>query len=169
MPSRVPQTRTSDRDETGQDDFEQRMAGVSRLPGRGRLVEETVVRARQRATVRERSPGVKPAGAVGSPGTGPRLKIGPVAGLNRRQVAALRPRHHRAGKARSAGRGAWRVARGTRTVVERARNPPARAGMRARSAQTRGPGGILRAAAPASQCGFRAFIVPPGSIRLSAR
>jgi len=90
MPSRVPQTRTSDRDETGQDDFEQRMAGVSRLPGRGRLVEDTVVRARQRATVRERSPGVKPAGAVGSAGTGSRIEIGSVAGLNRRQADALR-------------------------------------------------------------------------------
>ena len=90
MPSRVPRTRTDDRDETGQDDFEQRMAGVSRLPGRGRLVEETVVRARQCATVRERSPRGRRAGAAGSAGTGSRIEIGSVAGLNRRQAEALR-------------------------------------------------------------------------------
>ena len=90
MPSRVPQTRTDDPDETGQDDFEQRMAGVSRLPGRGRLVEEAVVRARQGATVRERPPGGKRAEAAGSARTGSRLEIGSVAGLNRRQADALR-------------------------------------------------------------------------------
>lgn len=66
------------------------MAGVSRLPGRGRLVEEAVVRARQGATVREPSPGGKRAGAAGSARTGSRIEIGSVAGLNRRQAEALR-------------------------------------------------------------------------------
>lgn len=82
MPSRVTQTRTDDGDETGQDDFEQRMAGVSRLPGRDRLVEDTVVKARHGATVRERR--------AGSARRGPRIEIGSVAGLNRRQAEALR-------------------------------------------------------------------------------
>jgi len=66
------------------------MAGVSRLPGRGRLVEEAVVRARQGAAVRERPPGGKRAGEAGSARTGSRIKIGSVAGLNRRQANALR-------------------------------------------------------------------------------
>lgn len=90
MPSRVPQTPTDDRDETGQDDFEQRMAGVSRLPGRGRLVEEAVVRARHGATVRERRASDRPGGKAGSAGRGSRIEIGSVAGLNRRQADALR-------------------------------------------------------------------------------
>lgn len=90
MPSRAPQTRTDDQDETGQDDFEQQMTGVSRLPGHGRLVEETVVRARQGAAVRERPPGEQRAGAAGSARTGSRIEIGSVAGLNRRQADALR-------------------------------------------------------------------------------
>ena len=82
MPSRVPRTRTDDRDESGQDDFEQRMAGVSRLPGRDRLVEDTVVRARHSAAVRE--------GRTGSARRGARIEIGSVAELNRRQADALR-------------------------------------------------------------------------------
>jgi len=90
MPSRVPRTRTDDRDETGQDDFEQRMAGVSRLPARGRLVEETVVRARHGATVRERRASGKRGEEAGSAGRGSRIEIGSVAGLNRRQADALR-------------------------------------------------------------------------------
>ena len=90
MPSRLPQTRTDDRDATGQDDFEQRMAGVSRLPGRGRLVEEAVVRARHDATVRERRASGKLGGEAGSAGRGSRIEIGSVAGLNRRQADALR-------------------------------------------------------------------------------
>ena len=90
MPSRVPQTQTDDPDETGQDDFEQRMAGVSRLPGRGRLVEEAVVRARHSAAVRERRASDTPGGEAGSAGRGSRIEIGSVAGLNRRQADALR-------------------------------------------------------------------------------
>lgn len=82
MPSRVPRTRTGDRDESGQDDFERQMAGVSRLPGRDRLVEGTVVKARHGAAVRE--------GRTGSPPRGSRIEIGSVAGLNRRQADALR-------------------------------------------------------------------------------
>ena len=82
MPSRVTQTGTDDRDETGQDDFEQRMAGVSRLPGRDRLVEDTVVKALHGAAVRERR--------AGSQRRGSRIEIGSVAGLNRRQAEALR-------------------------------------------------------------------------------
>ena len=82
MPNRVTQTRTDDRDETGQDEFEQRMAGVSRLPGRDRLVEDTVAKARHGAAVRERR--------AGSARTGSRIEIGSVAGLNRRQADALR-------------------------------------------------------------------------------
>jgi len=66
------------------------MSGVSRLPGRGRLVEEAVVRARQGATVREDSPGEKRTGAAGLAGTGSLIEIGSVAGLNRRQADALR-------------------------------------------------------------------------------
>lgn len=89
MPGRVTQTRPDDRDETGQDDFEQRMAGVSRLPGRGRLVEDTVVRARQGGEVRERRPG-KGAGKPGSARRGSRIVVGSVAGLKRRQADALR-------------------------------------------------------------------------------
>ena len=83
-------SRTDDRDETGQDDFEERMAGVSRLPERGRLVEETVVRARHDAAVRERRAGGKRAGKAGSAPTGSRIEIGSVAGLTRRQADALR-------------------------------------------------------------------------------
>ena len=80
--SRVTQTRPDDRDETGQDDFEQRMAGVSRLPGRGRLVEDTVIRAHHGGAVRERR--------AASARKGPRIEIGSVAGLKRRQADALR-------------------------------------------------------------------------------
>ena len=90
MPSRVPQARSDDRDETGQDDFEQRMSGVSRLPGRGRLVEETVVRARHGAAVRERPAHGKRVGEDGSSPRASRIEIGSVAGLNRRQADALR-------------------------------------------------------------------------------
>ena len=90
MPSRVSQTRTDDRDETGQDEFEQRMGDVSRLPGRDRLVEETVVRARHGGVVRERRAGGKQAGKAGSAGRGTRIEIGSVTGLNRRQADALR-------------------------------------------------------------------------------
>lgn len=90
MPSRVPQTRTDDRDETGPDDFEQRMAGVSRLPGRGHLVEEAVVGARHGAAVRERRASDTPGGKAGMAGRGSRIEIGSVAGLNRRQADALR-------------------------------------------------------------------------------
>ena len=79
-----------DRDETGQDEFEQRMAGVSRLPGRGRLAEETVVRARHGAAVRERRACGKRAPEAGSAGRGTRIEIGSVAGLKRRQADALR-------------------------------------------------------------------------------
>ena len=74
--------RTEDGDEIGQDDFERRMAGVSRLPGRDRLVEDTVVKTRHGATVRERP--------AGSARRGSRIEIGSVAGLNRRQADALR-------------------------------------------------------------------------------
>ena len=90
MPSRVPQTRTDDRDETAQDDFEERMAGVSRLPGRRRLVEEAVVGARHGAAVRERPAPGERGGKAGSTGRGPRIEVGSVAGLNRRQADALR-------------------------------------------------------------------------------
>ncbi len=90
MPSRVSQPRTDDLDETGQDDFEQRMAGVSRLPGRDRLVEETVVRSRQGAAVHEPGAFGKRAGEAGSARQGSRIEIGSVAGLNRRQADALR-------------------------------------------------------------------------------
>ena len=90
MPSHMPRTRTDDRDETGQDDFEQRMAGVSRLPGRGHLVEEAVVRARHVEAGPERPPGGKRAGATRSARTGSRVEIGSVAGLNRSQADALR-------------------------------------------------------------------------------
>ena len=82
--------RTDDRDESGQDDFEQRMAGVSRLSGRERLVEDTVVRARHGAAVREGPASGNRAGAAGSAQTGARIEIGSVAGLNRRQADALR-------------------------------------------------------------------------------
>ena len=82
--------RTEDRDETGQDDFERQMAGVSRLPGRGRLVEEAVVGARHGDAVRERPLPRKRAGAASSAQTGSRIEIGSVAGLNRRQADALR-------------------------------------------------------------------------------
>ncbi len=74
--------RTEDRDESGQDDFERQMAGVSRLPGRDRLVESTVVRARHGAAVRE--------GRTGSAPKGSRIEVGSVTGLNRRQADALR-------------------------------------------------------------------------------
>ena len=57
--------------------------------GRDRLVEETVVRARLRATVRERPPGERRGGEAASAG-GSRIEIGSVAGLNRRQADALR-------------------------------------------------------------------------------
>lgn len=90
MPSRVTQARPDDRDEPGQDDFEQRMAGVSRLRGRGRLVEDTVVRARHGAAGREGNAGGKRAGKAGSPPSGSRIEVGSVAGLNRRQADALR-------------------------------------------------------------------------------
>ena len=90
MRSRVSQTRSDDRDEKGQDDFEQRMGDVSRLPGRDRLVEETVVRARHGGVVRERRTGGKRAGKAGSAGRGSRIEIGSVAGLNRSQADALR-------------------------------------------------------------------------------
>ena len=90
MPRRVSQTRTNDRDETGQDDFEERMAGVSRLPGRDRLVEETVVRARHGAAVRERRARGKRAGEAGSARRGSLIEIGSAAGLKRRQADALR-------------------------------------------------------------------------------
>lgn len=90
MPGPVPQPRTDDRGETGQDDFEERMAGVSRLPGRRRLVEEAVVRARHGAAVRERQAGAKRAAKAGSAQKGSRIEIGSVAGLNRRQADALR-------------------------------------------------------------------------------
>ena len=90
MPSRRPQTRTDDQDDTGQDDFEQQMTGVSRLPGHGRLVEEAVVGAHQGRTVRERRAGGRPRGESGSAGRGSRIKIGSVAGLKRRQADALR-------------------------------------------------------------------------------
>lgn len=79
-----------DRDETGQDEFEQRMGDVSRLSGRDRLVEETVVRARHGGVVRERRAGGKRAGKAGSAGRGTRIEIGSVAGLNRSQADALR-------------------------------------------------------------------------------
>ena len=90
MSSRVPQTRKDDRDETGQDDFEQQMAGVSRLPGRGHLVEEAVVRVRHGATVRERRASDRPGGEAGSARRGSRIEIGSVAGLKRRQADLLR-------------------------------------------------------------------------------
>lgn len=90
MRNRVSQTRTDDRDKTGQDDFEERMADVSRLRGRGRLVEETVVRARHGAAVRERPAPGKRAGEAGSAPRGSRIEIGSVAGLNRSQADALR-------------------------------------------------------------------------------
>ncbi len=85
----MKKSRTDDRDGTEQDDFEQRMAGVSRLPGRGRLVEETVVRARHGAAIRERGAGGKRAGKADSPRSS-RIEIGSVAGLNRPQADALR-------------------------------------------------------------------------------
>lgn len=88
MRSRVSQTRTDD--ETAQDDFEQRMAGVSRLPGRGRLVEEAVVNAGGGAAVRERPGSGKRAGEAGTAPGGSRIEIGSVAGLNRRQADLLR-------------------------------------------------------------------------------
>jgi DNA-nicking Smr family endonuclease len=82
MSRRVTKTGTDDRDESGKDDFEQRMAGVSRLPGRDRLVEDTVVKARHGVAVRERR--------AGSARRGSRIEIGSVAGLKRRQADALR-------------------------------------------------------------------------------
>ena len=90
MPSRVTQTRPDDRDESGPDDFEQRMAGVSRLPGRDRLVEDTVVRARHGAAVREGPASGEQAGKAGSARSGSRIDVGSVVGLNRRQADALR-------------------------------------------------------------------------------
>lgn len=89
MPSGVTQTRPEDRDESGQDDFERQMAGVSRLSGRDRLVEDTVVRARHGAAVRESRAG-NPAGKAGSARRNFHIEIGSVAGLNRRQADALR-------------------------------------------------------------------------------
>ena len=90
MPSRVSQPRTDDRDDTGQDDFEQRMAGVSRLPGRDRLVEETVVRSRQGTAVHEPGAFGQRAGEAATARQGSRIEVGSVAGLNRRQADALR-------------------------------------------------------------------------------
>jgi len=86
----MSQARTDDRHEAGQDDFEEQMAGVSRLPGRGRLVEETVVRARHAGAVRERRACGKRAGKAGSTPRGSRVEIGSTAGLNRGQADALR-------------------------------------------------------------------------------
>ena len=90
MRSRASQTRTDDRDETGQDDFEERMAGVTRLPGRGRLAEETVVRVRHGVAVHERRAGGKRGGQRGSASRGSLIEIGSVAGLKRRQADLLR-------------------------------------------------------------------------------
>ncbi len=90
MPRHVSQARTDDRDEPEQDDFEQRMAGVSRLPGRGRLVEDAVVRVRHDAAVRERPARGKRAAEAGSARRARRIEIGSIAGLNRRQADALR-------------------------------------------------------------------------------
>ncbi len=75
-------TRT-DPDETGQDDFERRMADVDRLPEPERLVEETVVREGVGAR-RPRGEGCESASAPG------RIRIGVLDGLNRRQAVALR-------------------------------------------------------------------------------
>ena len=83
MRSRVSQTRTDD--ETAQDDFEQRMPGVSRLPGRGRRAEEAVVNAGRGA-----AGSGKRAGEAGAAPGGSRVEIGSVAGLNRRQADTLR-------------------------------------------------------------------------------
>ena len=90
MRNRVSRTRTDDRDEKGQDDFEERMAGVTRLPGRRRLVEETVVKTRHGAVARERPAGEKRVAEAGTAPRGSRIEIGSVAGLKRRQADLLR-------------------------------------------------------------------------------
>lgn len=90
MRNRVSRTRTDDRDEKGQDDFEERMAGVTRLPGRRRLVEETVVKTRHGAVARERPAGGKRVAEAGTAPRGSRIEIGSVAGLKRRQADLLR-------------------------------------------------------------------------------
>lgn len=90
MRSRASQTRTDDRDEMGQDDFEERMAGVTRLPGRRRLVEEAVVKTRHGAAAHERPARGKRVAEAGSAPRGSRIEIGSVAGLKRRQADLLR-------------------------------------------------------------------------------
>jgi len=70
-------------DQSGQDDFERRMADVDRLPGRERLVEEAVVRE----GVGTRRPRWKGSEAGSAP---KRIRIGALDGLNRRQAVALR-------------------------------------------------------------------------------
>ena len=66
------------------------MAGVSRLPGRDRLVEETVVRSRQGTAVHEPGAFGQRAGEAATARQGSRIEVGSVAGLNRRQADALR-------------------------------------------------------------------------------
>lgn len=90
MRSRRSHTRPDDRYDKEKDDFERQMDGVSRLPGRDRLVEEAVVGAPRGATVRERPARGGRAGGTDSAPERSRIEIGSVAGLNRGQADKLR-------------------------------------------------------------------------------
>ncbi len=151
-----------DRDEKGQDDFEQRMAGVSRLPERDRLVEETVVRARHGGVVRERRASGKRAGKAGSAGRGSRIEIGSVAGLNRRQADALRGGGiaidarldlHGFSRRKAAGKVAGFLPRPPSAAYAASSSLPGREGViRSPGDAIRSPGDAIRSPRPAACC-----------------